>query len=49
MVLGTYGSRSFARKPLGIEQFLREAGFEVAGTTRGGDPEVAEFAWVDLV
>ena len=46
VILGAYGSHSDAAPPFDIARFLREEGFEVAGTASGGDPVVTAFAWL---
>jgi SAM-dependent methyltransferase len=49
LIVGAYGSRSAGTPPFAIAGFLAANGFAVAGLARGGDPPVAEFAWVDNV
>jgi SAM-dependent methyltransferase len=47
LILGMYGSRSRNIPPIDLGRKLERLGFDVAGTTHGGDPPVTSFAWVD--
>jgi SAM-dependent methyltransferase len=47
LILGAYGSRSRQTPPFDIETFLGQAGFEIAGTSQGGDPIITRFVWID--
>ena len=50
LILGAYGSKSADESPLDIAQFLRTAGFPVAGEAAGGrlrrGGPVTRFAWI---
>lgn len=47
LIIGAYGSKSDAIPPLDIGDFLKSAGFSVAGRTEGGIEPITKFAWVD--
>ena len=47
LILGAYGSRSRHLPPFDLAAFLCAARHTVAGTSQGGDPIIARFAWVD--
>lgn len=47
LILGMYGSRSRNIPPIDLGRKLQRLGFDVAGTTHGGDPPVTSFAWID--
>ena len=47
LIIGSYGSRSKGLAPFDIAGFLESAGHVVAGTSFGGSPVMARFAWVD--
>lgn len=49
LIVGAYGSRSQNLPPFDISSFLAACGHDVAGTSHGGDPPVARFAWVDKI
>jgi len=49
LILGAYGSRSRGDEPFDLEGFLTGQNFVVAGTTTGGDPPIAAFAWIDAL
>lgn len=46
LIIGMYGSRSRNIHPIDLGLRLQLLGFEVEGTTRGGDPAVTTFAWI---
>jgi SAM-dependent methyltransferase len=46
LIMGAYGSRSRHQQPFDIASFLRANGFTVAGTSEGGNPTIARFAWI---
>jgi SAM-dependent methyltransferase len=46
LIIGAYGSRSRQQQPFDIAAFLRANGFAVAGTSQGGHPTIARFAWI---
>jgi len=46
LIVGVYGSRSAGAPPFDVADFLRSAGFPVAGTATGGEPPIGAFAWV---
>lgn len=47
LIVGAYGSRSQHLAPLHIADVLRSTGFTVVGTSQGGKPTNARFAWLD--
>jgi hypothetical protein len=47
-ILGAYGSRSRRAAPFNVAEALKAFGYEVAGRTSGGDPPIAQFAWIDV-
>jgi SAM-dependent methyltransferase len=47
LIVGSYGSRSRATRPLPIAETLASYGYAVAGQTTGGEPPVTAFAWID--
>ncbi|MFN7973548.1 MAG: tetratricopeptide repeat protein [Acidobacteriota bacterium] len=47
LILGAYGSRSRGLAPFDLAGFLAAHGFRVAGTSQGGSPPIAAFAWID--
>ena len=47
LIVGDYGSRSRAIEPQDMGLVLTTLGFDVAGTSIGGDPPLTAFAWVD--
>ncbi|HEU5015224.1 MAG TPA: class I SAM-dependent methyltransferase [Roseiflexaceae bacterium] len=47
LIIGAYGSRSRGLPPFDIAAFLQAHGITVAGTSSGGTPPIAAFAWVD--
>ncbi len=48
LILGAYGSRSRGFGPFDVRAGLEQAGLPVAGSSRGGDPPIAAFAWTDV-
>ena len=48
LIVGAYGSRSRGVPAFDIEGFLRSEGIAVAGTAKGGNPQVTAFVWVDV-
>ncbi|MFN8495074.1 MAG: class I SAM-dependent methyltransferase [Caldilineaceae bacterium] len=47
LIIGAYGSRSRQLAPFNVATFLQAAGFGLAGSSQGGDPVIARFAWID--
>jgi SAM-dependent methyltransferase len=47
LILGAYGSRSRQLQPKDVEACLKQMGFSIVGTAWGGNPRMAQFAWVD--
>jgi SAM-dependent methyltransferase len=45
LIIGSYGSRSLSIEPCDVEQVMEECGRPVLGSSRGGDPPLARFAW----
>ena len=45
LILGSYGGRTPRRDPLDVEEVIRRCGLSVGGTSVGGEPVVARFAW----
>ena len=48
LILGAYGSRSRNFGPHDVRGALEKAGFRVAGSSHGGTPPIAAFAWIDV-
>ena len=46
LILGAYGSRSRAVRPFDLNTFLHTNGYLVSGSSAGGTPPVARFAWI---
>lgn len=49
LILGAYGSRSRGFGPSDVRAALEQAGLRVAGSSTGGDPPIAAFAWTDVL
>jgi SAM-dependent methyltransferase len=47
LIVGDYGSRSRNIAPQDMGMVLATLGFDVAGTSIGGDPPLTAFAWVE--
>ena len=47
LIVGAYVSRSDHIPFFDIAAFLKSIGFRVSGSSKGGDPPVAAFAWID--
>lgn len=47
LILGSYGSQSLQMTPDDVEAVLVGCGFEVAGSSSGGDGPITRYAWVD--
>jgi len=47
LIIGAYGSRSGNFPPFDIASYLTSIGFGVTGLSKGGNPPVAAFAWID--
>ena len=47
IIIGSYRSRSRAIRPADVSSTLEECGFVVTGSSTGGDPPIANFAWAD--
>jgi SAM-dependent methyltransferase len=47
LILGAYGSRSRGISPFDVGGFLGGRGYGLAGSSEGGTPPIARFAWVD--
>jgi len=47
LILGSYGSHSRRMTPDNVESVLVRCGFEVAGSSSGGEGPIARYAWVD--
>lgn len=47
LIVGAYGSRSRQLAPPDVAALLRSAGFTVSGSSEGGSPTIARFAWID--
>lgn len=47
LIFGAYGRYEPPEVLFDVAGFLRSSGFRVAGTTQGGQPLAAHFAWVD--
>lgn len=45
LILGSYGSQSRRAAPDDVEAVLVRCGFEVAGSSTGGDGPISRFAW----
>ena len=48
LILGAYGSRSRGFAPPNVRAALEQAGLRVAGSSTGGDPPIATFAWTNV-
>ena len=48
LIVGAYGSRTRGEAPAPVGVMLAELGLAVTGVTSGGEPEMAQFAWVDV-
>ncbi len=48
LILGAYGSRSRGFGPFDVRSGLEQAGLRVTGSSQGGAPPVAAFAWTDV-
>jgi SAM-dependent methyltransferase len=46
LIVGSYGSRSRNKTPVSVEKVGRQCGFEIAGSSAGGDGPNTRFAWV---
>lgn len=46
LIVGSYGSRSREIPPTDVGAFLGSAGFAIVGTSQGGTPCIARFAWI---
>ena len=47
LILGSYGSRSRGHEPSDVRALLESTGRSPAGSSAGGEPPIASFAWVD--
>jgi SAM-dependent methyltransferase len=47
LIVGAYGSRTRNEPAFDVAQFIKSAGFEVAGPVSAGSVPEARFAWVD--
>ncbi|UCD16480.1 MAG: class I SAM-dependent methyltransferase [Candidatus Zixiibacteriota bacterium] len=48
LIIGAYGSLSRGEAPFALRDFLESKNLAIAGTTAGGNPPIAAFAWLDL-
>ncbi len=48
LIVGAYGSRSRGFGPFDVRSGLEQAGLRVAGSSAGGNPPIASFAWTDV-
>ena len=47
LILGSYGSRSRNERAFDIARFVRDMRIEPDGVTRGGEPPLTLFVWID--
>ena len=47
LIIGSYGSKSDSIPPFDIVDFLDSEGFEVIGSSEGGEGPITKFAWLD--
>ena len=48
LIVGAYGSRSRGFAPFDVRSGLEQAGLHVVGSSSGGNPPIASFAWTDV-